>query len=139
MDDHADQTIGRWLTAFIAQHGGVAGSVHLREADELQLVAAHNLPPRVQELTARIPRGKGMAGLALERAQPVQTCNLQADRSGDVQPGARAVAASAAIALPVTDAAGQVRAVVGIAFADERELVGAELERLTTGAQQLPG
>ena len=57
-----------------------------------------------------------MAGLALERNRPVSVCNIQTDRSGDVRPGARAVNAQAAAALPIHDPAGDVRAVVGIAF-----------------------
>jgi hypothetical protein len=79
-----------------------------------------------------------MAGLAWERGEPVQTCNLQTDVTGNVQPGARAVAAQAAVALPVRDAAGGVRAVVGIAFAGERELPAAELARLAEAAATLP-
>jgi hypothetical protein len=42
-----------------------------------------------------------MAGLALERGESIQTFNLQEDRSGAVQPGAKAVNAQAAIAMPV--------------------------------------
>jgi L-methionine (R)-S-oxide reductase len=137
MDD-SNRAIRHWLAAFIERNHGVAGSVHLREGDELILVAAHNLPPKVQEVTARIPRGKGMAGLAFERQVPIQTCNLQSDASGAVRPGARAVDANAAIAMPVTDAAGEVRAVVGIAFVGEREIAGEELERLMRGASELP-
>jgi len=32
-----------------------------------------------------------MAGLALERKQPIHTCHLKEDRSGNVRPGAKAV------------------------------------------------
>ncbi len=79
-----------------------------------------------------------MAGLALERNEPVSTCNLHTDVSGDVRPGARAVDAQAAVALPVTDEAGEVRATVGLAFDGERELEGEELARLREAAQGLP-
>lgn len=97
----------------------------------LVAVAAVNIPPPVQAVTARIPRGKGMAGLALERGEPVSTCNLAEDRSGDVRPGAKAVAAQAAVALPVMDEAG-VWAVVGVAFAEARDWSDAELAALGT-------
>jgi hypothetical protein len=127
-----------WLDDYLARHGGIAGSVHFRRGDLLALAAATNLPEPVQAMTRSIPRGKGMAGLAWERGEPVQTCNLQTDRSGDVRPGARAVGAQAAVAIPVRDAAGQIRAVVGIAFAGERELPADELERLTRAASGLP-
>jgi hypothetical protein len=130
--------VGRWLEAFVRAQGGVAGTVHRHQADVLRLVAAYNIPPEVQRVTAEVPRGKGMAGLALERDKPVTTCNLQTDATGDVRPGARAVAAQAAAALPVHDAAGRVRAVVGIAFLGERELGDTELGRLTEAAGGLP-
>lgn len=132
--------VGQWLREFVARHGGVAGTVHLhRDEGVLELAAAHNIPPQVQEVTARIPRGKGMAGLALERDEPISTCNLQTDTSGNVKPGAKAVGAQAAVALPVHDAAGRVRAVVGIAFMGEREMSEAELAAIGRAAAELPG
>lgn len=127
-----------WLEAFLARHGGIAGTVHVRSGDALALEAAANIPEAVQALVKHVPRGKGMAGLAWERGEPVQTCNLQSDASGDVRPGARAVAAQAAVALPVCDDAGELRAVVGIAFAGEREIEAPELERLRKSAAELP-
>ncbi|XYH98744.1 GAF domain-containing protein [Sorangium sp. So ce1128] len=132
------ESLEPWLRSFIAESGGIAGTVHLVEGDALALAAAVNIPEKVQEVTRKVPRGKGMAGLAWERGQPVQTCNLQTDSSGDVRPGARAVAAQAAVALPVRDASAGVRAVVGIAFAGERELGQEELARLAEGAGALP-
>lgn len=140
MHDPSSSSLSAWLQGFIAEHGGVAGTVHLhREEGLLELAAAHNIPPPVQQVTAMIPRGKGMAGLALERDRPVTTCNLQTDSSGDVRPGARAVGAQAAVALPVHDAAGRVRAVVGIAFLGERDISEHELDALARAASGLPG
>lgn len=132
------EELSRWLHTFVQQGGGVAGTVHRRAGDGLELVAAFNIPPRVQEITAKIPRGKGMAGLALERDKPVQTCNLQTDTSGDVKPGARAVNAQAAVAIPVHDEDGSVRAVVGIAFQEEGDLGQARIEALARAAAKLP-
>jgi hypothetical protein len=130
--------MAKWLQRFVSTHEGVAGTVHLHRDDVLELACAFNIPEPVQRITARVPRGKGMAGLALERRQPVSTCNLQTDESGDVRPGARAVNAQAAVALPVLDVGGEVRAVVGIAFAGERDLAGPELEALAAAASALP-
>jgi hypothetical protein len=127
-----------WLSNFIAQQGGVAGTVHLREGDLLVLAAAVNIPTKVQELTRSIPKGKGMAGLAWERAQPITTCNLKEDASGAVKPGARAVDAKAAVALPVHAPGGELRAVVGIAYPDERDLGEADLVRLAEAAATAP-
>jgi hypothetical protein len=84
-----DAAVFSWLTAFINRHGAVSGTVHLLGTDSnLALVASHNIPAQVLALIQAIPRGKGMAGLAWERDQPVSTCNLRTDTSGDVRPGA---------------------------------------------------
>jgi len=128
-----------WLQEFLSAHGGVAGTVHLREADVLSLAAAVNIPPPVAQKARLIPKGKGMAGLAWERDDIVSTCNLKTDQTGDVQPGARAVDAQAAIAIPVHDAAGAVRAVVGIAFVGDRSFTADELEAFARAAAALPG
>jgi len=127
-----------WLEAFLAQHGGVAGSVHCLRGDWLVLTAQVRLPPPVVEKTRQIPKGKGMAGLAWERERVVSTCNLKTDQSGDVRPGAKAVDAGAALAIPVRDAAGGVRAVVGIAFAGAREMSSEEQAEFEQAAQALP-
>jgi L-methionine (R)-S-oxide reductase len=127
-----------WLRDWVARRGGVAGTVHLREGDDLLLCAAVNIPPKVVEVVRRVPRGKGMAGLALERNAPVSTCNLKTDTTGDVRPGAKAVDANAAVAIPIHDASGEVCGVVGIAYTGERDLAGAELEQLRADAEALP-
>jgi hypothetical protein len=126
-----------WLATLLKDAGGVAGTVHLHEQGGLRLAAAVNIPAPVQEVVAWVPSGKGMAGLALERGEPVQTCNLQEDRSGAVKPGAKAVNAQAAVAMPVRNPAGAILAVVGVAFADERHIQGQELERLQHAAGTL--
>jgi len=132
--------VSGWLSEFVTSQGGVAGTVHLhREEGVLEIAAAHNIPPPVQQATAIVPRGKGMAGLALEQGRPITTCNLQTDTSGQVKPGAKAVGAQAAAALPVLDAGGRVRAVVGIAFLGERDLGDEELAALGRAASTLPG
>jgi len=128
----------RWLEQFVETHGGCAGSVHYWNGAALELAAAVNLPEVVKKVTALVPRGKGMAGLALERNEAVTSCNIQADASGQVKPGARAVDARAAAALPVRDGEGGVRAVVGIAFMREGDLPPAELARLDSACGSLP-
>ena len=136
-NDAVEQQI--WLEAFIRKHEGIAGSVHRRSGpDELALVATVNIPEPVRQIVMRVPRGKGMAGLALERNAAISSCNIQSDATGQVRPGARAVDARAAVALPVRDPAGEVRAVVGIAFKDEHTLTDEELAALATAASSLP-
>lgn len=128
----ADQS---WLEGFVARADGVAGTVHRVEGEILALTAAHRIPPPVVLVTAQIPRGKGMAGLAWEREKPVQTCNLQGDQTGDVRPGAKAVDAKGAVALPIKGEAGQIIGVVGVAYADDRELDQDTLTRLSHEAE----
>lgn len=129
----------RWLQSFLAKYDGTAGTIHLFENGGLRLATAINIPPQVQQVVAWVPNGKGMAGLALERKMPVQTCNLKEDNSGNVKPGAKAVNAQAAVALPVSDGAAGVRAVIGIAFPHQHEFTPAELADLTAAASTVPG
>jgi L-methionine (R)-S-oxide reductase len=117
-----------FLESLLTRVEGVAGTVHEQRGADLYLTAAHNIPPPVVAIVAHVPHGKGMAGIAQVKKQPVQTCNLQTDDSGTIKPGAKAVGAQAAIALPVLDDSGDVRAIVGLAWDHEREL-GPELEQ----------
>jgi L-methionine (R)-S-oxide reductase len=127
-----------WLEQFLADHRAIAGTVHRRNGDDLELIAAVNIPPPVQEIVKRVPRGKGMAGLAFERSEPVSTCNIQTDATGQVRPGAKLVGAQAGVALPVLDAQGQVRAVVGLAYKEERTILESELVALLDEAGGVP-
>ncbi|MFP2933063.1 GAF domain-containing protein, partial [Pyxidicoccus sp. 3LG] len=127
-----------WLESFAAEHGAAAGTVHVRRGNDLELVAALNIPPPVLNAVRHVPHGKGMAGLAQVRKVPVQTCNLKEDDTGRIKPGARAVDARAAVALPVLDGAGEVRAVVGIAFMTEGEIPAEREQSLMTAAARLP-
>jgi hypothetical protein len=135
----ASPDVTGWLVAYLEQHGGVAGTVHHLTAGSghLSLAAHHHIPDSVLEVTRMIPPGKGMAGLAWTRGVPVQTCDLQADTTGDVRPGARAVGAGAAAAIPVFDGTTLV-AVVGIAFAAPGDLPPERLHALSRGAAGVP-
>ena len=63
-----------------------------------------------------------MAGLAWQHDKPIQTCNLKDDNTGAVKPGAKAVDAKAAVALPIHDPSGTIRAIVGLAWMHDNEL-----------------
>ena len=127
-----------WLKTFLSDHGGIAGTVHVLQGDLLKLASSVNIPPPVVKVTEIIPKGKGMAGLAWERDEVVATCNLKSDTSGDVRPGAKAVDAQAALAIPVRAASGSLRAVVGIAFMGERNFSAQELQAFEKAAASLP-
>jgi L-methionine (R)-S-oxide reductase len=50
-----------------------------------------------------IPVGKGIAGAAAERLEPVELCNLQTDTSGVAKPGAKQTQVQGSLAVPVLD------------------------------------
>jgi len=133
-----DESLNQWLRDLLGRHGAIAGTVHLVRGDHLAIAAAYNIPPKVQEITAKIPLGKGMAGLAWQHDKPIATCNLKDDDTGAVKPGARAVDGKAAVALPVHEPSGLVRAIVGLAWADERDLPDGLLSQIAGDAAALP-
>src|SRR6266851_5610583 len=87
----------------IAHFRADSGTIHMLESDGvLHLKAAsEGLPEPVLAAVRLVPIGKGMAGLAVERGEPVDTCNLQTDASGNVKPGARATGMEGAIVVPI--------------------------------------
>lgn len=103
------------------------GTVHLLDAKDghLHLAAQRGLPPPVLDKVAVIPIGKGMAGIAAERRQPVQVCNLQTDQSGVVRPGAKMTQMEGSLAVPML-AGEHLRGVLGIAKPVAYEFSAAE-------------
>ena len=125
------------LKAKLAELGCCAGSVHFRRLDGLRLEAHIGLPKPVISLITRIPKGKGMAGQAWLRREPITTCNLKTDQSAPIEPGARQVDARSAVAIPVTDHRGEVMAVVGLAFRDNLGVDGSRLNECTVAAREI--
>ena len=80
----------------------------------LHLTADTGLPPPVREKVQVVPIGKGMAGIAAERREPVQVCNLQTDASGVVRPGAKLTQMEGSIAAPML-AGDRLAGVLGVA------------------------
>jgi L-methionine (R)-S-oxide reductase len=109
------------LGCIVRGFGADTGTLHLLEQDGLLHLKAVSgeFPPPVLAVIREIPVGKGMAGLAVERAQPVDACNIQTDTSGSVRPGAKATGMEGAIVVPVFDGARVVGA-LGIANRGER-------------------
>ncbi len=109
----------QWLEDSIANLDAAAGTIHIQRGEDLYLSAALRIPEPVLAIVAHVSHGKGMAGAAQLSKAPVQTCNLQDDKSGNIRPGAKAVGAQAAIAIPLLSKAGDVMAVVGFAWQKE--------------------
>ncbi len=107
------------------------GSVHLleKESGMLKLEAQRGLPPPVIDKVLVIPIGKGMAGLAAERRQPVQLCNLQRDESGIVPSGAKLTKMSGSLAAPMLNG-NHLAGVFGIAKPHEYEFSADETNLL---------
>ena len=87
------------LAGIVARLHADTGTIHWLGPDGLlHLIAATpGLPDHVLATIRTIPVGKGMAGLAVERMEPVTACNIQTDQSGDVRPGALATGLAGAI------------------------------------------
>ena len=126
------------LETALAAHGCQTGTFHVLEASTglLTLASQIGLPPHVAAIVATVPVGKGMAGLAAERGEPVQTCNLQTDTTGDVRPGAKAVPVQASVAVPMW-LEGRLHGVLGLARADSHEWSEAELAALRATATEV--
>ncbi|MDZ4756013.1 MAG: GAF domain-containing protein [Phycisphaerae bacterium] len=109
-------TLEHALRAVIEHFRADTGTLHVLEDGLLVLKASHgDYPPPVLEIIRRIPIGKGMAGLAAERREPITVCNLQSDTSGDVRPGAKMTGMEGAIVVPMFDDRGELKGTLGIA------------------------
>ncbi len=99
------------------------------DSDELELVAQRGIPASILGQVQCIPRGKGMAGLAAARLEPVQTCNLQTDESGVARPAAKETKVEGSIALPLL-VDGVLRGTLGVAKPTPHEFSATETEAL---------
>ena len=119
------------LAAIVAHFGADSGTIHMMGDDGvLHLKAATaSIPPFVLDRVRIVPVGKGMAGLAVERNEPVNACNIQTDTSGDVRPGAKATGMQGAMVVPMRRG-GAAMGALGIANRGERTFTGQEIELL---------
>ena len=119
------------LGLILAEMSADSGTIHMLGADGvLHLKAASaGIPQVVLETIREVPVGKGMAGLAVERRQPVNACNIQTDASGDVRPGARATGLQGSVVVPMLRGEDAVGA-LGVATRSERTFTGAEEQLL---------
>lgn len=125
---------GAWndaLDRILDEMSADSGTIHVLGDDGvLHLKAASaGIPQVVLDTIKDVPVGKGMAGLAVERKQPVNACNIQTDASGDVRPGARATGLQGSVVVPLMRGEDAVGA-LGVANRRERTFTGAEEQRL---------
>ncbi len=100
----------------------------------LELVCHRGIPREMMNKVESIPMGKGIAGTAAERMEPVQICNLQADKSGVAKPGARKTKVGGSVAVPI-DLGGLLVGTLGIGKLLPYEFTPEE----TTDLQQIGG
>jgi GAF domain-containing protein len=115
-----------------------SGTIHLMGDDgALHLEAASaGIPEAVLSIVRVVPVGKGMAGLAVQRKEAVNSCNIQTDTSGDVRPGARATGLQGSIVVPLMRDGDAVGA-LGIANHRERTFTDDEAAALMLIGQAL--
>lgn len=120
------------LLAILGELQAESGTIHFLASDGNLRLVAHGpgMPPHVLEVIQSIPVGKGMAGLAAERAEPVTMCNLQTDESGDARPGAKATGLEGSIVVPIFNASQVVVGTLGVANRSARTFTDAETKSL---------
>lgn len=105
------------LAESLRHFGCVVGTIHRLNPHTrlLDLVSHRGVPDAIMDRVRAIPIGKGMAGLAAERREPVQVCNLQTDDSGKAKPGAKLTEMQGSIAAPIL-VGGTLRGAIGVAM-----------------------
>src|ERR1700710_1105163 len=90
------------LDAAIAEFGGVTGTLHRLDpvTGMLNIVVHRAIPPQIMPMIQIIPVGKGIAGVAAQRREPVELCNLQVDLGGVAKEGARGTNVQGSLAVP---------------------------------------
>ncbi len=93
----------RVLSTILSCFDCTTGTIHFLEPHTtlLKLEAHQGIPEFLIPKLSEIPIGKGMAGIAAERRQPVEMCNLQTDDSGVARPAAKETKVEGSIAVPM--------------------------------------
>jgi L-methionine (R)-S-oxide reductase len=127
------------LQAVLNHFGCQAGTYHRMHDGALQLASSLHIPPPVVSLIQQVPVGKGLAGLAAERREPVSLCNLQTDDSGQARPAAKATGMEGSLAVPAISSDGVLLGVLGIAKASAHDWSDAEKAAVCAAAAILSG
>jgi len=91
------------LSNIISSFNCTTGTIHFLETETgvLNLQTQIGIPDFLIPKLSEISIGKGMAGIAAERRQPVEMCNLQTDTSGVARPSAKETKVEGSIAIPL--------------------------------------
>ena len=130
------------LGSILADFGCQTGTLHQTASDgaTLTLVSQIGVPDSLLDKISTIPFGKGIAGVAAERKEPVELCNLQQDLGGIAKADARQTGVSGSIAVPIFSTnTGKVIGTLGIGKFAPYEFTTAEKERLGELAAEIGG
>ncbi|MCB1225159.1 MAG: GAF domain-containing protein [Verrucomicrobiales bacterium] len=129
---HAKTDWNAFLERVAQTFGCSTGTLHrFDERDRhLKLVASLKIPEVLMPVIQSIPIGKGIAGAAAERREPVEMCNLQTDTSGVARPDARKTQVQGSLAVPVMQGE-RLCGVLGIGKLTPYDFTDAEKEDLT--------
>lgn len=128
------------LDAVIADFSGATGTLHRLDPIDgfLKIVAHRGIPPHLIPIIGTIPVGKGIAGVAAERREPVELCNLQQDLGGVAKEGARATNVQGSLAVPCLDD-DTLRGTLGVGLTVPHDFTQEEMDRLMAlGAEVAP-
>lgn len=91
------------LTDVIACFDCTTGTLHFLEKNTtlLKLETQVGIPDFLISKLSEIPVGKGMAGIAAERREPVEMCNLQTNNTGVARPSAKETKVEGSIVVPL--------------------------------------
>ena len=114
------------------------GTIHrIDPANGLLAMIAHiGIPEVLMDKISLIPVGKGIAGAAAQRREPVQFCNIQDDPTGVVRPDARKTNVQGAVAVPIL-AGDRLLGVLGVGKMEVHDFTPAEIETVQALAAQL--
>ena len=127
-----------WLADVLASFGCQTGTLHRADGEFLDLVAHVGVPEMLIPKISRIPFGKGIAGAAAERREPVELCNLQQDLGGVARPDARQTQVSGSLAVPVFSPDGEkVLGTLGIGMMEPHDFTEEEKARLAGVAAEV--
>lgn len=119
------------LDAAISEFNGTTGTLHRLDkvTGMLQIVSHRGIPPQIMPMIQIIPVGKGIAGVAAERREPVELCNLQADLGGVAKAGARATNVQGSLAVPCLEG-DQLRGTLGVGMMTPHDFTEDEKSKL---------
>lgn len=91
------------LSEIISHFDCTTGTIHFLDLNSsiLKLKAQQGIPDFLLPKLSEIPIGKGMAGIAAERKEAVEMCNLQTDKSGVARPAAKETKVGGSLAAPM--------------------------------------